>query len=113
MASKKNFWEVKTLSEMSKKEWESLCDGCGRCCLNKFEDEDTGKIEYTDVGCYMLDCKSATCKNYKDRSTIVDDCITLTPNNLEELSATIQYNVGNAHKHCPDGVKTCASLLTY
>lgn len=70
---------------MTKKEWESLCDGCGRCCLNKFEDED-GTVDYTDVACTLLDCDSARCSNYAKRTTIVKDCIVLTPDNLDELN---------------------------
>jgi uncharacterized protein len=86
MAAKQPFWERKSLAEMTKKEWESLCDGCGRCCLNKFEDESTGIIEYTDVACFMLDCSSCACKNYAERAVLVKDCITLTTDNLEEMA---------------------------
>ncbi len=88
------FWETKTLAEMTRTEWESLCDGCGRCCLNKFEDEATGVIDYTDVACFMLDCKTCACKNYSERAELVPDCITLTLDNLEEMSympATCAY----------------------
>jgi uncharacterized cysteine cluster protein YcgN (CxxCxxCC family) len=73
------------MTEMSKAEWESLCDGCGRCCLNKFEDEDTGKIHFTDVACKLLDDKSCRCTNYKNRSKIVKDCIRLTPRIMSKM----------------------------
>lgn len=75
----KPFWTTKKLAEMSRSEWESLCDGCGRCCLNKYEDEDTGRIAYTDVACKLLDLESCQCSNYKHRTKHVKDCIVLTP----------------------------------
>jgi uncharacterized cysteine cluster protein YcgN (CxxCxxCC family) len=80
------FWRRKTLAEMSEAEWESLCDGCGRCCLNKLEEEDTGRIYYTDVGCRLLDTQACRCRDYENRSAQVDDCVRLTPDNVGELS---------------------------
>jgi uncharacterized protein len=80
------FWKRKTLAEMTAAEWESVCDGCGRCCLNKLEDEDTGEIYYTDVGCELLDFKSCRCCNYEHRSAQVEDCVQLTPANVGEIS---------------------------
>lgn len=80
------FWKRKTLAEMTTAEWESLCDGCGRCCLNKLEDEDTGEIFFTDVGCRLLDSKSCRCRDYADRTSIVEDCLQLTPQNVGELT---------------------------
>ncbi len=79
------FWQSKLLHEMTAAEWESLCDGCGKCCLVKLEDEDTGEIHTTDVACQLLDCASCRCTNYEDRHTIVSDCIKLDPDNLQEL----------------------------
>jgi uncharacterized cysteine cluster protein YcgN (CxxCxxCC family) len=75
----KPFWQVKSLAEMTPSEWESICDGCGRCCLNKLEDEDTGKIFYTSVGCRLFDDKTCRCKDYSNRQAIVHDCLQLTP----------------------------------
>jgi uncharacterized protein len=79
------FWRRKNLVEMSAAEWESLCDGCGRCCLNKLEEEDTGQVHYTDIGCRLLDGTTCRCKDYQNRSESVDDCVRLTPENAHEL----------------------------
>ena len=78
------FWQTKTLVEMTHSEWESICDGCGRCCLNKLEDEDTGKIYFTDVACKLLNCESCQCKDYPNRQSIVEDCLQLTPEVVPE-----------------------------
>ncbi len=72
------FWRRKRLSEMSVTEWESLCDGCGRCCLVKLEDSDSGEVDYTNVACRLLDQQACRCKHYGKRSAIVDDCTVLT-----------------------------------
>lgn len=80
------FWIAKSLDEMSDAEWESLCDGCARCCLNKLEDEDTGAIAWTDVGCTLLDGDSCRCRDYPNRSATVPDCIRLTPDEVRTLS---------------------------
>jgi len=69
------FWRVKTLEAMSEPEWESLCDGCARCCLVKLEDEDTRKIHYTDLGCTLLDGKACRCRDYPNRKKHVHDCV--------------------------------------
>ena len=73
------FWQRKTLAQMTKQEWESLCDGCGMCCTNKLEYEETGELVQTDTCCRLLDPKTARCKDYKNRKKIVPDCIQLTP----------------------------------
>lgn len=80
------FWRTKTLAEMTDAEWESLCDGCGRCCLNKLEDEDSGRIYFTDVGCRLLDGDSCRCRDYPNRSAQVPDCVRLSPENVPDIA---------------------------
>jgi uncharacterized protein len=80
------FWRAKNLEAMSAAEWESLCDGCGRCCLVKLEDEDTGTIHYTDVGCTLLDGVACGCRDYQNRQGKVPDCVRLTPATVRALS---------------------------
>jgi uncharacterized protein len=94
--AKPPFWRVKTLEQMSETEWESLCDGCARCCLVKLEDEDTGKIHYTDLGCTLLDGKTCRCRDYPNRQKHVSDCVKLTPEAVRTLSwlpVTCAYRV--------------------
>jgi len=79
------FWGRKRLAEMTDAEWESLCDGCGRCCLVKLEDEDTGDIYFTNVGCRLLDTGSCRCRDYQNRSAVVDDCVRLTATVVGEI----------------------------
>ena len=76
-ALRDRFWEL-PLAKLNQEEWEALCDGCGRCCLHKVEYEDTGEIEETNVACTLLDCKTARCKDYKNRKAFVPDCLRLT-----------------------------------
>ncbi len=80
------FWEVKTLEDMTRQEWESLCDGCARCCLVKLEDADTAEIHFTDVGCTLLDAKTCRCRDYRRRGSRVADCVKLTPKTVRSLS---------------------------
>ena len=79
------FWQVKRLEQMTTTEWESLCDGCGRCCLIRFEDEDTGEIVPTRVACRLFDDQTCRCSDYANRKRQVPDCIKLTPHNIEGL----------------------------
>ncbi len=99
------FWKRKSLSEMSKAEWESLCDGCAKCCLEKLEDSETGHIEFTDVACKLLDIGVCRCKQYATRKRIVPDCEVLTPDNILALSwipATCAYRRLAEGKGLPD-----------
>lgn len=79
------FWERKRLGQMNRDEWEALCDGCGRCCLHKLEDEDSGRIFYTKVACRLLDTNTCRCSHYQDRQQQVTDCLTLTPRRIRQF----------------------------
>ncbi len=81
----KPFWREKPLEAMTVPEWESLCDGCGLCCLIRFEDEDSGEITPTFVACKLFDAEACQCSSYADRRRHVPDCIKLTPGNIETL----------------------------
>lgn len=80
------FWQTKSLEQMTKSEWESLCDGCARCCLNKLEEEETLRIYFTDVACKLLDGTACRCKDYKNRSALVEDCVILTPETVRDTA---------------------------
>lgn len=80
------FWKTKTLAEMTREEWESLCDGCGKCCLLKLEDWDTAEVSYTSIACRGLDTKTCRCKFYPRRKEEVHDCIVLTPDMVEKFT---------------------------
>ena len=82
---RKPFWQTKRLDQMTPAEWESLCDGCGLCCLIRFEDEDSGEIIPTRVSCRLFDDQLCRCSDYEHRKATVPDCIKLTPNNIEDL----------------------------
>lgn len=99
------FWRRKSLTEMSKKEWESLCDGCGKCCLNKIEYQDTGEMVYTRVACRLFDPNTCRCSNYVGRKKEVRDCLTLTPAKLKTidwLPTTCAYRLVGEGKDLPD-----------
>ncbi len=81
------FWRRKSLENMTDSEWESLCDGCGKCCLNKLEEEEgAAETFYTDVGCRLLDGQTCRCRDYAHRLELVDDCVHLTPESLKTIN---------------------------
>lgn len=84
--STKPFWQTKRLEQMTRAEWESVCDGCGLCCLIRFEDEDTGEVFATKVHCKLFDPDRCTCTDYPNRKKQVPDCIKLTPHNIDALA---------------------------
>ncbi|MFD1882556.1 YcgN family cysteine cluster protein [Paracoccus pacificus] len=90
------FWEL-PLDDLTQTEWEALCDGCGKCCLNKIEFEDTGEVAFTNVSCRLLDGESCRCSSYHNRHKFVPDCVVLTPKKLREidwwLPATCAYRL--------------------
>jgi len=98
------FWRTKTLDRMSRTEWESLCDGCAKCCLIKLEDDDTGEIAYTNVACRLLDLETCRCTEYFNRKLKVPGCVVLTPENLKMLPwmpATCAYRLVHEGKDLP------------
>ncbi|MDN3711884.1 YcgN family cysteine cluster protein [Paracoccus cavernae] len=98
---RKEFWTL-PLKALDPQEWEALCDGCGKCCLNKIEFEDTGELAFTRVACKLLDGQSCQCSSYPDRHRYVPDCVVLTPKKLEEidwwLPATCAYRLRSEGK---------------
>jgi uncharacterized cysteine cluster protein YcgN (CxxCxxCC family) len=78
------FWQL-PLEKLTRDEWEALCDGCGRCCMHKLEDEDTGEVLETNVACKLLDPETARCTNYRHRKAFVPDCLRLTPELVKKI----------------------------
>ncbi len=79
------FWRTKTLAEMTKEEWESLCDGCAKCCLIKLEDEVSGEISFTNVACRLLDIEHCRCTRYDLREKLVEECTVLSVEGIGEI----------------------------
>lgn len=99
------FWETKTLAQMTTAEWESLCDGCGKCCLVKLEDEDSGEIAITSVVCDLINLDSCRCTRYTERCTLVPECIDLKQHDFAEykwLPSTCAYRLLTDGKPLPD-----------
>jgi uncharacterized cysteine cluster protein YcgN (CxxCxxCC family) len=98
------YWE-KPLKDLSRAEWESLCDGCGKCCLHKIEDELTGKVYGTNVACKLLDRHSCRCSNYRERKAFVPDCVRLTADlagKLSWLPSTCAYRLRSEDQPLPE-----------
>jgi len=99
------FWETTPLEAMTREQWESVCDGCGKCCVHKLEDADTGEIHLTNVACKLLDRTSARCSNYRHRRAYVPDCVRLTPKLLRGirwLPESCAYKLLEAGKPLPE-----------
>jgi len=81
----KPFWQTRSLAQMTHEQWESLCDGCGRCCLIKLVDDLTDELYFTRIACRLLDCDSCRCRDYENRQSMVPDCVVLSPEVLDLL----------------------------
>ena len=99
------FWEDVPLEKLDRAQWEALCDGCGKCCIHKLEDEDTGELHPTNVACRLLNRRTGQCSDYKHRHAFVPECIRLTPAKLAEidwLPETCAYVRRAAGKSLPE-----------
>jgi len=98
------FWQEKKLAQMTAAEWESLCDGCARCCLHKLEDEDTGEIFFTKVACRLLDIQACRCTQYAERCELVVGCLDLRAEftQFHWLPSTCAYRLLAEGKNLPD-----------
>lgn len=99
------FWE-RPLNKLTQEQWESLCDGCGKCCLNKLEDEDTREVAFTRIACRLLDDTTCRCAQYPIRKQFVPECVVLTPKTLPDVAyfmpATCAYRLLHEGKSLPD-----------
>ncbi len=99
------FWKTTPLSRMTHAQWESLCDGCAKCCLEKLEDEETQEIYYTNISCNLLDTERCRCTHYRERSVLVPTCVTLKLEHLEDpywLPPTCAYRLLAEGRDLPD-----------
>ena len=99
------FWRRKPLTRLTAEEWESLCDGCAKCCLHKLEDMESKEIAYTNVACRLLDLGTCRCTNYGARERLVSDCVVLTPSRIDALGwlpSTCAYRLVAAGKDLPE-----------
>lgn len=104
MSIDRPFWEVVPLARMNRVQWESLCDGCGKCCLNKLEDDETGEVFPTNVACRLLDRHAGRCSDYGNRKRRVPECVRLTPTKLDRLEwlpSTCAYRLLHAGESLP------------
>ncbi len=102
--STSRFWKERTLTELSADEWEMLCDGCAKCCLQRLEDEDTGEIFTTNIVCRYLNEEECSCSDYDNRSVNVPDCVSVTPELLQNpywLPSTCAYRLLAEGKDLP------------
>ncbi len=99
------FWEDLPLEKLDRAQWEALCDGCGKCCIHKLEDEETGELHATNVACRLLDRRMGRCSDYKHRHAYVPECVRLTVRNVPEiewLPSTCAYRLRSEGKPLPD-----------
>lgn len=108
---RRRFWE-RPLDELSKAEWEALCDGCGRCCALKLEDEDTGAVHYTEIACRLFDDQTCRCGQYAVRRTLVPDCVVLTPKALPEVARWLPRSCAYRRLHEGRGLADWHPLLS-
>ncbi len=103
---RKDFWEKYPLTELNHKEWEALCDGCGKCCLLKLEDEALNEYVFSRIVCQLFDAEKCQCGDYANRKTLVPDCVILTPDNINQIAewmpATCAYKLLHQGKPLPD-----------
>jgi len=99
------FWEDTPLDKLDRAQWEALCDGCGKCCIHKLEDEDTGELIPTNVACRLLDRRSGRCSDYRHRHAYVSECVRLNARNVHEidwLPSTCAYRLRAAGEPLPE-----------
>jgi uncharacterized cysteine cluster protein YcgN (CxxCxxCC family) len=99
------FWEDTPLAKLDRAQWEALCDGCGKCCVHKLEDEETGELHATNVACRLLDRRMGRCSDYRHRHAYVSECVRLNTNNvagIEWLPSTCAYRLRAAGQQLPD-----------
>ncbi|HEU0221139.1 MAG TPA: YcgN family cysteine cluster protein [Paracoccaceae bacterium] len=101
-----DFWTLYPLDALTRAEWEALCDGCGKCCVIKLEDEATGEVSYTDVACRLFDPATCRCGQYALRRLLVPGCVVLTPDNIHEnkawMPSTCAYRLLAEGRKLPD-----------
>ena len=106
MTLRHRFWDTVPLTKMTSPEWEALCDGCGKCCLNKLEYEDTGEVEFTNIACKLLDGDTCRCMSYANRHDFVPECVRLSPKTLPKVAywmpQTCAYRLLFQGKPLPD-----------
>jgi len=99
------FWEDTPLAKLDRAQWEALCDGCGKCCIHKLEDAETGELFPTNIACRLLDGATARCKDYRNRRAYVSECVRLTPRNVESIAwlpTTCAYRLRAAGEPLPE-----------